>query len=518
MITPRHRGREADIILVYPKTGMDLGATIAPPHSLLAVAAPLYRQGYRIKIIDQRTDPDWKRNLEDLLETGPLCVGISTMTGSQIRFALEAARVVRKGTDGRTPIIWGGPHPSILPEQTLADENVDIVCVGEGEITFSEIVSALESKQPLTGILGIAFKDGGRVITTPARPLVDVETLLPVPWELLTVEHYIHPDFYLKKSLRSLDVGQTSRGCPFRCGFCSSASIRQRKWRAKSVEKSLGEILEPVRRFRLDGIWIRDDEFYVNRERTRGICEGIIKSGLKIHWYTSGTRADLFKRYSDPDVELFKRSGAYTLKFGAESGSNRILKLIEKGITREDTIEANLKAKKHGIIPVFALMVGFPTEIFAEINQTIDLAMRLMRDNPRAQTETIAPYTALPGTPLYGLALEMGLKPPQFLAGWANWNFDEYDFEGRKLPWFSSAERRKVGNIAYISVLSNAILNAIGGIKNVLLKNVLRIFFKPVARYYRFRLRRKYYTFYFDLMLVRYLRDKIFYRSHFILK
>ena len=98
-------------------------------------------------------------------------------------------------------------------------------------------------------------------------------------------------------------------------------------------------------------------------------------------------------------------------------------------------------------------MAGFPTETFAEINKTIDLIYRLRRDNPAAQFETIASYTEFPGTPLYGLAVKMGLKPPERLEGWIDWLLDEYDFEGRKLPWFSFSERISIANITYMSVL-----------------------------------------------------------------
>ena len=122
-----------------------------------------------------------------------------------------------------------------------------MVCIGGGDETLKELVDVLAKEGSLSGIKGIAFKDGGKIITNPSRPLIDVETLLPVPWELIDVEKYIHKDFYIKKSTRSLDIGQTSRGCPFQCGFCSSATLRQRKWRAMSVEKSLKNIIEPVK-------------------------------------------------------------------------------------------------------------------------------------------------------------------------------------------------------------------------------------------------------------------------------
>ncbi len=504
---------DVDVILIYPKTGLDFGATIAPPHSVMAIAAPLHQKGYKVKIIDQRIDPNWNVQLVEYLNRKPICVGISSMTGTQISFAIEAAKVIRDCSNGKIPIVWGGPHPSLLPEQTLQSEYVDVVCIGEGEITFMETLSAFQGGKSLQEVQGIAFKDGGQAIITQPRPLIDVEELLPVPWELIDVNKYIHRDFYIKGVNRSLDIGQTSRGCPFLCGFCASAAIRQRKWRAMSVEKSLHAILDPVKRFNLDCIWIRDDEFYIDRNRAGKICEGIIESGLKIRWYTSGTRVDVFNKATDEQILLLKRSGADTLKFGAESGSNRILKLMNKGIQWEDTVEANLKAKRCGIIPAFALMIGFPTETFDEINQTIDLFIRLKKDNPQAQFETMSPYTSFPGTPLYELALKMGLKPHQTLEGWTDWLCDEYDLEGRKIPWYNYSDRKKIGNIAYMSILANSIQNAIGGVSNGRIRLLLELIFKPISAFEKFKLKRKWYTFAPELDVARFLRKYIFYRS-----
>lgn len=502
-----------NIVLIYPKTGMDFGSTVAPPHSLLAIAAPLHQEGYKVEIIDQRVDKDWRNNLTKALRQKTICVGISCMTGTQIYFAIEIAKVIRKFAGEKIPIVWGGPHPSILPEQTLESEYVDIICVGEGDITFSKIVKAIKEAGSLNEIKGVAFKERGKITVNPAAPLIDVEELLPVPWELINVEDYIHPDMYLKSS-RTLDIGQTSRGCPFSCGFCCSASLRMRKWRAMSINKSLKRIKEPVKRFNLNGIWIRDDEFYIDRDRAGKICEQFVKENLNIRWYTSGTRVDVFNKASDDQTALLKRSGAHVLKFGAESGTNRILKLVNKGITAEETLKASIKAKKHGIIPVFALMVGFPTETFEEINNTIDLIFKIKKDNPEAQFETMAIYTALPGTPMYDLALQHGLRPPQNLEGWIDWNFDEYDFPGKRIPWFNAKERKKLGNISYMSILANALPNAIDSISNPFMRRALKIFYTPINAYYKFRLKYKFYNFAPDIALIRYLRSKIFYRSH----
>lgn len=505
--------KEVDVVLVYPKTGVDFGSTVAPPHAVLSIAAPLHKKGYKVKIIDQRTNPSWQMELTDCLQKKPICVGISSMTGTQIFFALEAAKIVRRITGGKIPIVWGGAHPSSVPEQTVLNECVDIVCIGEGEETFLELVEAIAAKRSINDVSGIAYKDGGKSIVNPQRPLLDVEQLLPVPWELVDVEKYIHRDFYLKGTNRSLDIGQTSRGCPFQCGFCSSATLRKRRWRAMSVEKSLDRIVEPVKRFNLESIWIRDDEFYIDRKRAYNICDGMINAGLKVKWYTSGTRVDVFNRSSDDEIKILKRSGADTLKFGAESGSNRILKLMQKGIKKEDTIKANLRIKEFDIIPAFALMIGFPTETFDEMNETIDLFVRLKKDNPKAQFETIGTYTALPGTPLYKLALEHGLKPPDKLEGWIDWLSDEYDVEGKKIPWFSYGDRKKIGNLTYTSILANSAGNAIEGLENNIMRTALKALFVPISAFERFKLKNKWYSFAPELNVARFLRKKIFYRN-----
>ena len=487
----------ADIILVYPRTGMDIGSTVAPPHNLLCVAAPLDKAGYDVKIIDQRVDNNGKLPLKLALLKTPIFVGLPSMTGTQIKFAIEIAKTIRSYTKGwqpkSIPIVWGGAHPTLLPEQVVGSGLADHVCLGEVDETIENITLDIEK---------------GKARTIIRSPLPDMEKLLPTPWHLVNIEEYIHPDVYLKSG-RNLDIGQTSRGCPFSCGFCSSASIRERKWRAMSAEKSIDMIEEAVKKFGLNGIWLRDDEFYIDADRAAKICEGIIP--LKIKYYTSGTRVDVFNKVSEEQVDLYKRSGANTLKFGAESGSNRILKLMGKGITKEETLEANLKAKRHRITPAFALMLGFPTETFAEMEETIDMAKQIRKDNPEAQFETMATYTALPGTPMWGKAKRFGLKSPKKLEDWATWNFDEYDLKGKRIPWFNKKERQSIGNLCYLSMLSNALPNVIDSLDSSIISKLLKLAYALPHKYFQWRFFGKHYKHSLELNIIRSLRQKVFY-------
>ena len=486
---------DIDVILIYPRTGFDLGSTVAPPFSSLTIAAPLKRNGIKVRIIDQRVDRNWMKNLEESLKSNPICCGISAMTGTQISFGIDVAKIIRNHDDGGIPIVWGGPHPSILPEQTLRSEYVDIACVGEGEETFLDLVDALSKKRALSEVKGIGFLDGGSYVYTGDRPFLSVEDFLETPWDLVDVESYIHQDLYLREAKRVLDVGQTSRGCPYRCTFCSSASIRRHTWRGMSVEKALNMITENVNRFKLDGIWLRDDEFYLDIERATNICQGMIDNKLNLDWYTSGTRVNDVLRATDDQLKLLKRSGCYVLKIGAESGSDRILKFIRKNQTVEQILEVNQKCKKYGIKPAFSLMCGFPTETIEEINKTIDLFFRIQDENPDASCETIAQYTALPGTEMFKVAVEMGLKPPETFEAWADWLFHEADSKGDRIPWFTRKERKWIANLNYMSILSKTAANVMTTFADSYIIKILYYIAKPVSKYFGWRLRNKYYNF-----------------------
>ena len=407
-----------DIILFNPspRSGKQVQRRVELPLSLLCPATPLDRQGYRIKIIDEFADPNWRRELLEGLAQKPICFGVTCMTGPQILHALQACKLV-KNRYPDVPIIWGGIHASLLPEQTLKNSYVDIIVMGEGEETFIELVKALEGRTPLGQIPGIWYKENGKVYSTPERPFVSLDAQPPLSYHLINMDHY-------RRRLFGIDhiSFNSSRGCTFRCSFCWDPVMHKKKWRAMGPETVLDHLKRIIHDYDIRGFLFTDDHFFIDMERAYQILEGILRADLKISISKLQIRADTICRLDKEFLQIMVRAGVKRFSVGVESGSQRLLDLIKKDCSVEEVIEANRKLISYPIVPVFLFMMGLPTETPEEFAQSVRLAVQLTDENPNA-VKTFNIYTPYPGTKLYDLALELGLKEPQRLEDWARFNF-----------------------------------------------------------------------------------------------
>lgn len=435
----------ADVVLVHPMA--DPYASGAPrlPLGVLSVAGPLDEAGYQVQIIDQQVDANWRETLEQALGGRPLCAGISAMTGTQIRYGLEAAALVREASS--VAIAWGGVHASLLPAETVADPLVDIVVVGEGEETFLEVVRRLEvirrpqAGRSLEGIAGTYYKVNGQPRGNPPRPFIELDRYSALPYQVLDIERYIAAD---EVSERSLEL-PTSRGCRHRCGFCYNLRFAQRRWRTMSVPLILDRIADVVHRFRLKGINFREDNFFTDRGRVEAIARGIVHRGLEIGWQTD-CRCDYFARYDDDFLRLLWDSGLRALTFGAESGAQQTLDCIQKDLSVQDILTTARRASELGLIANFHFMTGFPGETTEDLFQTYWLIRQLLRGDSRRILYGPSLYTPYPGTPLYERSLALGLEPPPDLAGWAH-----YHWAALNLPWLSPEEARFQESAAWVA-------------------------------------------------------------------
>ena len=434
-----------DVILVYPRTLWDIqNVTTRLPLAALYIGSVLQEHGFSVQVIDQRVDARWQDTLREALRERPTWVGISSMTGRQIHWGLEASRIVR-GADPTIPLVWGGVHPTILPEQTLAHPLVDVVVVGEGEMTALELTQVLQEGGPgaaLEDIAGLVWQRGGEVIHNPPRAYTPMDEWPYLDYDLVDIENYVLAEVPGERSLQIT----TSRGCPMRCGYCYLTVVPDgRRYRAESPERTVQRIERMVRLFGINAVHIIDDEFFTQRRRASQVCERIIESGIQITLRTN-CRIDYVDRMSLDDLRLFRRAGFKHLYLGAESGNDRVLAFIDKGIRREQVLRVNLKLKEAGIAPKFSFMGGFPTEIIGEVKDTIQLMAQLIEDNPEASTTPVQLYSPYPGTALYETCLRTGTDMPQTLEGWTESGWEHVDYS-----WLTPGEERFLQRAAYFT-------------------------------------------------------------------
>ncbi len=399
-----------------PRSGCDGYRRLRLPSGLICVAAPLDLCGYKIKIIDQFADCHWKTKLLTALAEKPICFGVTSMTGPQILHALAVCRLV-KNRYPDLPIIWGGIHASLLPEQTLKNPYVDIVVVGEGEVTFMELVRALESGGDLCQVTGIAYSNSGQYHFTGPRPLVDLNEQPSPAYHLVDVNRY--RERFLGVDHINLSF---SRGCTYDCAFCWDPVMHKRRFRAMMPEKVLDNVKRLIRDYDLRGFIFSDDNFFIDMRWAYEILEGVVRADRGICIGKLNIRADILCTMNRDFLDLMVRAGVKRLIIGAESGSQRILNLIKKRITPEQVIEANRKLIPYPINPAYLFMMGLPTETPEEFSQSIRLANQLTDENPRA-TRSFNIYTPYPGTELFKMAVQCGLKAPQQLQDWTKFSY-----------------------------------------------------------------------------------------------
>jgi len=430
-----------DVLLLSPapRSGFQAHRRIELPLGLLCPATPLHEDGYRVEVIDQFAEPEWEARFERALEHRPTCLGVTCMTGPQILRAVEGSRRFKQRHPD-VPVVWGGIHASLLPEQTLASPWIDIVVSGEGEKTFPELVRALENGTPLADVKGISYKQDGEVKTTPPRPFVNLDEEPPVAYQLVDVDRYRRKVFG-----RDHVTLNTSRGCTFACKFCWDPVFHMRRWRAMSAETVLDQMKRVIRDYDIRGFLFSDDHFFIDMERAYKIFEGIVREDLGVTIGKAQIRADTICRMDEDFLDLVVRAGVRRFTVGVESGSARILELIKKQVTVEQVMHANEMIAPTPIVPLYLFMMGLPTETPDDLRQSIELADALIEKNPKSG-KSFNIYTPYPGTELFDTAVEHGLKVPERLEDWASFNFRNVHPDA---GWITPEMRRLVENLDF---------------------------------------------------------------------
>ncbi|MBT9537382.1 MAG: radical SAM protein [Nitrospirae bacterium] len=362
------------------------------PLGTLYVAAVLQKKGHEVKFFNGAFMTH-EEILGGVRKFMPEFIGIYSTTFGWEK-AKKTAGDIKKLLGREVFISSGGPYPIALQEHCLEDagESIDAIVTGEGEFTSLEIIERLQTKRTLEGVLGVVYREGERIIKNPPRPLIEDLDSLPFPArELLgDINLYIPPPATYRR--KPVAVLITSRGCNRRCIYCFQID-KERKTgiRYRSVENVMKEIEHCIKQgFR--EIKFIDDTLAADYDRAMKLAEEIKRSGLDFTWFASACVNQVDK----PLLKAFKEAGCWAILFGAESGVQKNLNTIRKGITLEQTRNAVKWAKEAGIKVSTPFMFGIPGETFEEGLQTIEFAIELNPDI--ANFHAITPF---PGTYLY---------------------------------------------------------------------------------------------------------------------
>tara|TARA_Y100000590_G_scaffold470159_1_gene662400 strand:- start:3025 stop:4623 length:1599 start_codon:yes stop_codon:yes gene_type:complete len=472
------------VLLIQPRHGIWDGIFIRFPESILTIAALPHKMGYDVKILDCRVTNDWEKVLKNYLKDGnPICVGITALTGPAIKDLLTSIKIIKQ-FDKNIPIVFGGVHATLLPEQSLAHDGIDLVVKGEADYTFFEIVKIFEKNtldevlksDKLNNIKGIYYNrrtsnsngavlhnsekeedlgiknphnkyNGNNLVFTGNSPLImDLDALPDTPYELLDLPKY-----------NAVDLGngvsasfQTSRGCPFACKFCGNEVLQERKMRTISVSKLVAKIKMLQNKYGYNSFLFVDDLTIAGRKHFIEFCTALSKIRPKIAWESTGIRANLISKLNKDDIKLLWESGCKALDVGIESGSERMLKHIQKADTKENMLVANKIIADLPFTTKYTFIVGYPTETDEERNETVEFYLQLKKDNPNIFPMFFV-YLPIVGTALYNeIVTKKQFRQPQTLEDWIN--IDSTSWFYKHDNWMPNSRRREISQIMISSL------------------------------------------------------------------
>lgn len=433
----------ADIVLIYPHIG-DMDVIRDKPHLPLPLiqAAALADKEYQITIIDLRLISSWRERIEQELKKTPLMVGVSVMSGPPLASAIKISRYIKAVSN--VPVVWGGNHPTLDPESVIQDSAVDMVVIGEGEEALLELADALRLQKQIAGIKGVWAKQGDTIIRNPFRPPVDMNRLPLPPYHLVDTEQYIQ----LYRGRRTINI-ETSRGCRHQCRYCYHTGINDfHDFRCLDVEKTLDRIFWACHSFSVDGVYLVDDNFFLDKHRGVQIAKRLADETEEIYWQIQGVGVPSMLRFSPAELKTLESSRLVRISVGAESGSPDILRYMKKPHTVEMLTEANKRWRDYDINIFYSWLSGLPGETKADVQQTINLMFRIIKDNPHARLSPLYNFLPFPGTDIWNeVVANHGFKPPERLEQWA-----EYEWGKVNVSYLEPEMKRLLNNLYWPSL------------------------------------------------------------------
>jgi len=400
------------IILFYPIAAKNEKSWYIP-YPILHLERVIRHLNLNVVLIDENVTADYLPLIEPVKER-ILLAGVSSVTGYQIHGGIKFSQIIKE-FNSLAPVVWGGWHTTFLAEQTLKEDYIDIVMIGQAELTFSALVERIISGEDYSGLKGVGIKIDNQIFINPNDDFCDIKHLPRVNYKLIDLNNYTFKTDFSNRRLMYM----TSWGCPNKCPFCSGAAVFKGRWYPGIIEN----VIEDLKYFKesagIDSVLMWDDNFFSNRDYPKRFFQAVIDAKLDLKFDTSSHAGNFLKLFNDEDVAFFYKAGLRKLGTGTESGSQQVLNVVKDKLTVEDNLNLVSLMKRHNILTFWATMIGLPIADGDDIPDTFNMIRKGKLIDRRLKVH-ITYYTPFPGTILYQMAIDKGFKPFQKLEDWAD--------------------------------------------------------------------------------------------------
>ena len=421
------------------------------PNSVLQVGATIHGK-YEYVIVDGNMEENPWEKISAYLGTGNFkYFGTTVMPGPQLSQAIPYAKKVKE-LYPHVISIWGGYFATNQHKVVCESGYVDFVINGPGDLAFPALIDALEENKPFEFISNLIFRtESGTILKTKKESLLDQDTLPPLPYEYLDtiypIKNYLGKTFLGSRTM----AYHSSVGCPFTCSFCAVVPVYEGRWKGKNAIQVFNDVKKIKEKFHADAIEFHDNNFFVSEKRVVEFSKLIMNENMQ--WWGEG-RIDTVDQYSDESLFLMRKAGCRMIFFGAESGNDDILKLMDKGgkQTRTQILRFAERLKKFDIIPEYSFVLGLPAETPEKVMAQIDADIQFIKEIKGINSDTeiiIYIYSPVPteGSALFQSISDAGFSFPKKLEDWLSPAWLHFDLRKNPLtPWLTSDMVDKIKN------------------------------------------------------------------------
>ena len=406
------------------------------PLGLLSIATFLKNNGHTAIIYDRSVEGG---NIRKYLNSfSPDIIGISVPGGMSFDDALKLSKTAKKNN---IPVVWGGPMSSLVPELILKSGVVDFVVMGDGELTFLDLISAITNKTSFFEVNGLAFVENGEPVINKERALADLSQLPIIDFTFVDPSKYY---FKNRGCQRMLHV-YASKGCTGVCAYCYNSGYSKGRWRARPPEYFISELRYLVDNYKIDGVYFVDDLLSPNQEYLVNFCNKLIESNLGIFW-SCDMRTDLCTKEG---LQLMYKAGCRWIMFGIESGTEAGQKFIKKDLNLQHTKDVMDYCDDIGIFTTTTFITGLPDQTEEDLKETIRYMQEL-----NAKVKLAGIYGPFPKAEMYyDLVRQKRISVPQSLEEWAS--IATMHTLGNNLSQVPSIDLQVIVNYFLFSVFTN---------------------------------------------------------------